>query len=624
MKRFFITCMLSLFWFYPTQAETASTGDYGICAHLQRWEYPVYRQELDIIKELGIGFVRFDFDWAMIEPRRGEFHFERYDELVETARQKDVEVLPILCGWFDNRRISAPYKHMDEFLTYVRACVERYKGRIRYWEVMNEVNLPLFWGDKADGAKYADLLARTSRLIREIDPSAVVVYSGLSGIPLDFLEASFKNGAAENYDVMNIHPYSWTEVPELNLPSRLAGLHKLQEKYGVDKRDLWVTEMGNATGSNQVTAFDRIVERGIELCGIVPEENELVVIADDDYGYYSDDEMLLLQKRFKSIRTIALADLNRLDPVKNPFVMFSAVESFPGSQINKVQSYVKKGGTILLCGGLPFYFDLVPDGDSFRSVQVNDKYLKQLRIGWSAWWTDKDMPRRYSSVFLADRGESYTISGIARGISGRNLTKDDRLIPLAFGVEKDRYFPCAGVYKLGGDFKGNVILCTAQELNTKENCSEDMQAKLLIRNGLILKGHGVNKYFVFKLPCKEESSHREQHFGIVRRNLEPKPAYYAYKTLIEMCPDGSSKVRLRQSDRIYIASWLTPDKLPVHAVWTYQRSAIPVKLQFKGKVTKVVNYLGKESSVTSPDITISDAPLFIAGPEKLEILRTDK
>ena len=66
--------MLSLFWFYPTQAETASTGDYGICAHLQRWEYPVYRQELDIIKELGIGFVRFDFDWAMIEPRRGEFH----------------------------------------------------------------------------------------------------------------------------------------------------------------------------------------------------------------------------------------------------------------------------------------------------------------------------------------------------------------------------------------------------------------------------------------------------------------------------------------------------------------------------------------------------------------------
>ena len=50
---------------------TASIGDYGICAHLQRWEYPVYRQELDIIKELGIGFVRFDFDWAMIEPRRG-------------------------------------------------------------------------------------------------------------------------------------------------------------------------------------------------------------------------------------------------------------------------------------------------------------------------------------------------------------------------------------------------------------------------------------------------------------------------------------------------------------------------------------------------------------------------
>lgn len=493
MKRLFILCILVLSWFSPAEADTTPDGDYGICAHLQRWEYPVYRQELDIIKELGIGFVRFDFDWAMIEPRRGEFHFERYDELIDAARQRGVEILPILCGLFNKRRISAPYKHMDEFLAYVRACVERYKGRIRYWEIMNEVNHPSFWGDKPDGAKYADLLARTSRLIREIDPSAVIVYSGMAGIPLKFLETSFKNGAAENYDVMNIHPYSWEDVPEINLPSRLTELHKLQEKYGVDKRDLWVTEMGNATGSNQLPVFDRIFERGMELCGIVPEENELVVIADDDYGYYSDDEMLSLQKRFKSIRTVTFADLNRLDPAKNPFIMFSAVESFPGSQIDKVQRYVKKGGTILLCGGLPFYFDLVPDGDSFRRVQVNDKYLKQLRIGWSAWWTDKDMPRNYSSVFLADRGESYKISGIARGISSRNLTKNDRLIPLAFGVEKDRYFPCAGVYKLGGDFKGNVILCTVRELNVKENCSEDMQAKLLIRNGLILKGYGVNK-----------------------------------------------------------------------------------------------------------------------------------
>ena len=55
-------------------AETSATigSPYGICAHLNRWEYDRMPQELELIRQAGIRHVRTDLDWNQIEPEKGK------------------------------------------------------------------------------------------------------------------------------------------------------------------------------------------------------------------------------------------------------------------------------------------------------------------------------------------------------------------------------------------------------------------------------------------------------------------------------------------------------------------------------------------------------------------------
>ena len=69
-----------------------------------------------------------------------------------------------------------------------------------------------------------------------------------------------------------------------------------------------------------------------------------------------------------------------------------------------VIAYVKRGGTLLLPSGLPFYKDFQMDGrGGGRSVQVNDKYLADLHISWEAHWTGKGVPEQEKRQKTASR-----------------------------------------------------------------------------------------------------------------------------------------------------------------------------------------------------------------------------
>lgn len=54
---------------------------------------------------------------------------------------------------------------------------------------------------------------------------------------------------------------------------------------------------------------------------------------------------------------------------------------------------------------------------------------------------------------------------------------------------------------------------------------------------------------------------------MVHKDLSPKPAYYAYKTLIRMLPNGSTRPVLTVKDGIYKAEWKRPDGIKVAAYW---------------------------------------------------------
>ena len=68
-------------------AEKPATigSPYGICAHLNRWEYDRMPQELKLIRQAGIRHVRTDLDWNQVEKIKGSWNFKRWDALVKEA-----------------------------------------------------------------------------------------------------------------------------------------------------------------------------------------------------------------------------------------------------------------------------------------------------------------------------------------------------------------------------------------------------------------------------------------------------------------------------------------------------------------------------------------------------------
>ena len=216
-------CGAALAWESPSR--------FGVCSHLNRWEFPVVDQQLPIMKKAGIKYVRTDLDWAQVEPKEGEWNFSKWDAVLDEISAQNMEILPILPGAVPKRAAPA-YKNLDKFETYLRKCVERYKDRIKAWEIYNEPNLKSFWGDNPNPAEYAKLLERAYKAIKSIDPELKVLYAGVSGVPIDYIEKTFEAGASKYFDIMNIHPYQHSN-PEEILPEEIKALKELMKKYGI-------------------------------------------------------------------------------------------------------------------------------------------------------------------------------------------------------------------------------------------------------------------------------------------------------------------------------------------------------------------------------------------------------
>jgi hypothetical protein len=234
----------ALLWSTAAGAAGEPASPYAVCAHLSRGgEHEVAREELRLMRQAGIGWVRTDFDWSGVERRPGQWTFDHLDETVAWAEQEKIRILPILD--YDVPWARPAYQHLDQWLEYVRRVVTRYKDRLRHWEVWNEPNLEGFWRDKPSPENYVKLLEATYREIKRIDPELVVLLGGTAGIPWSYLKGVYQAGGREFFDVMNVHPYRYPAAPEeRSLSDDLARLRKLMAAHGDADKPIWITEIG--------------------------------------------------------------------------------------------------------------------------------------------------------------------------------------------------------------------------------------------------------------------------------------------------------------------------------------------------------------------------------------------
>ena len=574
---------------------TAAASPFGMCAHLNRMPPEEMRRELADMAGLGARMVRVDLDWSQVEPEPGKWDFTRWDALVEEAGKQGVAVIAILGGEL-HKPVRPPYRNQQDFLRYVAESVRRYKGKIAAYEVINEADCDRPWGETPNPEHYAELLKKTCETIKGIDPAAKVLFSGVSFVrnPYGYLEKAFAAGAGDYCDGVNFHPYQWKYVPEAQLRHKVAELRELMKKYNFNK-PVWVTEIGNSSGEQQVQFVHDATAAALKELAIDPASRTIGVIRDDENFSYSDgihmqvNEFLPEAKKVRPLKFIELAALKVEDC---PAVILPGVEGFPIRQFGFVRDYVKRGGTLIIPGGIPFYFNVEkqPDG-MFTNAWLTRQCPGELHYGWEASWTRQGVPANATKIVPGENfpGLNSRQFWTGRFLTAENLKENDRLIPIFYGVQGEYKAPVAALYRLDSDLKGNLVLMPGIQ---NECSSEEMQAQLLPRQYLLLLAEGVEGICYYRFRAGEWNRGREAHFGIVRRDFSPKPAARAFETLTRLRPEGSGPVELSTpAPGVQAAAWPLPDGARIHAVWSTSGTR---KMRIAGAFETVTDFLGNE------------------------------
>ncbi|MBS1371961.1 MAG: hypothetical protein HPZ91_18600 [Lentisphaeria bacterium] len=589
----------------------AAISPYGVCAHLNRMPDDEMKRELAGMADSGIRLVRTDLDWSQVEPEPGKWDFSRWDALVDEAGRHRVGIIAILGGEL-HKPVRPPYRNMDAFLRYVSESVKRYKGKIACYEVINEADCDRPWGEAPDPEHYAELLKKTYETVKRIDPQAKVLFSGVSFVrnPFPFLEKAFAAGAGDACDAVNFHPYQWKYVPEAQLRNKITELRALMKKYNIDK-PVWVTEIGNSSGEQEVKFVHDTIAAALKELGIDPAKRTVGLIRDDGNFYYADGIHMRPEEYLpeaKQLRRLKFVELAALDVSACPVLILPGVEGFPVRQFGFVRDYVERGGTLIVPGGIPFYFNVEkqPNG-MFTNAWLTRQCPGELHFGWEASWTRPGVPANATKLVPGEAfpGLSSRQFWTGRFLTAENLKGNDRMIPLFYGVKDDYKAPVAALYRFDSDLKGNLILIPGV---MNECSSEEMQAALLARQYLLLLAENVEGICYYRYRAGEWNRGREAHFGIVRRNFEPKPAAAALETLIRLRPDGSGPVAVSSpAPGIRTASWRQPGGETVCAVWSLSGKR---KMKAAGTAETAVNCLGAEVKLDGGEFEASPAPLY--------------
>ncbi len=632
----------NLFAAQPASAnDLVAQSPYGVCAHIgggEEWEQAP--KNLLMMKEAGISWVRADFSWSGVESPQGQWHFERLDKIVDETNKLGLQILPILD--YDVPWASPAYKNLEPWLQYVKTVVERYKDRIQYWEVWNEENLQGFWREEPAGEKYAMLLKATYKAIKEIDPKLQVVYGGLAGVPADFFEKSLEAGAGNSFDVVNIHPYrgGLTTDQRIDLfADDINAFRKALKKFDLPERPIWITEMGWATPPIFGEGNRRVVSAALQK--LFPNKDPKVAFFyDERYDpaqsrAHSDFLNYLPDKYLKDSTLSAFLDSDELQKLSNDqfdMLIMPPSEGFPVDCFDAIANFVKKGGALVLLGGVPLYYESRIDEKTNRYVQGKNnphmgKHLETLRISWYAWWTRDNVPETAPTVVAPESaGEMpgyFPVHQATRFFDDKQLKPGDKMISLLDGKNDTFTGSTACIYKFDSDYKGAVVINSIQDDDgTGTNRSTVAnQAVFLSQSYLLAFANGIDRYFWYEFHAPERDQRDpEHHFGIVGQKLDPKPGYFAYKTLTKARPAGSNGAKLTRTAICCLVSWKRPDGQNAYAIWS-PRAEQKASLTISGKVTEAYDYLGAEIAkpVGKTTLTIAPGVLYLVGPEKIEL-----
>ena len=585
---------------------------YGMCAHFTfggvLWDKGTMQEQSLLLKNLGCNVVRCD----VLDDAVNQNNNASLDQVLTTLEKNDLDFLGIAYDFrLSGKQWNSTDRRYDQFVNTIQ---DNYISKLHYLEFHNEVNfskLPELGRHYTDDLKQLYALKKKNKDFR-------LVFSGIADIRYDFLDSTMQNKAYRYFDIMNFHTY---RVPE-DIPSVMKMIHDNMIKYHWNK-PVWMTECGMQTArdtSNNTNQdfFTKVVPVALKKTGYVMKGLKIGVINDvaKSYCVLNEEEVRdYITNLGATPIYVTLQQLTSLNPKDIPVLVVTSGESFYSEYFPAILNYVRNGGTIILSYGAPFYYDT-----SNGNKGVGKFYAEQLHIGQIYWWEDAakkisapEIPTYHiaNSSFGVNYAYGFANDGVhnARYLTDSFLKGKDKMIPISYAGNDKYHGVVAGLYQLNSDLKGNIIIQTRVGTSRIED-KEDEQARRVARIHLIAFAYGVDKVFWYKFRSNEQNLYYgEDNFGMVHKDLSPKPAYYAYKTLVAMCPNGSCRPVLQIKDGIYEAEWNKPDGVHVKALWCKQGfSYIDINRE-TGQ--KFYSYLGKKLDLSNGKFKVSTGVVYI-------------
>jgi hypothetical protein len=262
----------------PRDASMTSP-DFSV--HVFLWGgFETTQRDLNLVKELGFGWIKQRFEWRYIEPHiKGKMEWNEPDRIVDAVTRAGLKMIARV----DNQPrwaradttwpIDGPPDKLSDFGDFLEAMAKRYQGRIQAYQIWNEPNLAREWGNKPPNpAAYVEMLKVAHKAVKSADPNAVVISGGLSpttatgaiAMPdVQFVKELYAAGGKPFFDLLGVHAAGYKAPPELS-PEEIAKDPKYNHGEGAAGRiygfrhaeDLRAVMVANGDANKRVAVLE--------------------------------------------------------------------------------------------------------------------------------------------------------------------------------------------------------------------------------------------------------------------------------------------------------------------------------------------------------------------------------
>jgi hypothetical protein len=177
---------------------------------------------LDMVNQLGLGWIKQQIRWADLEPAQGAANWDALDGIFQAASDHHLRVLISIVDAPDWARSTTaegragPPDDFQNYVNYVTQMVSRYPGQIHAIEVWNEQNLDREWytAGGLSPERYVEMLSMTRDAVRAIDPGVIVISGALAPTGVNdatarddfiYMQQMIDAGLLDNTDCVGAH-----------------------------------------------------------------------------------------------------------------------------------------------------------------------------------------------------------------------------------------------------------------------------------------------------------------------------------------------------------------------------------------------------------------------------------